>query len=387
MFVIIGIVVVIGAIVGGYLMEHGNIRVLIQPAELLIIGGAALGTVLIGNPLHTLKKIATGILGVFGGTKFTRQRYLDSLKMMYELLNKARKEGLVALESDIEEPDKSPVLSKYPSFIKDHHTRDFVCDTMRMAVSGGIEPFDMDLLLELDMEVQHHDANQPIAALSTMADALPGLGIVAAVLGVVITMGALGGPPEEIGHKVAAALVGTFLGILLCYGFMGPIAANLAKTAEDEHAYHYVLRVLMVAFFKGTPPIMAVEVARRAIPGHVRPSFQEVEKHAAEAVPRLLRLLSELSRNHVGSSSHHRNQEEKRSWWTPWRRMESRLCGLCHRDDGSVYRAVAVEQQQASARGCWGLFQRSHGYCQESRLQHGWGGRKLHPDKRQHAKA
>ena len=278
MFVIIGIVVVIGAIVGGYLMEHGNIRVLIQPAELIIIGGAALGTVLIGNPLHTLKKIAIGVLGVFSGSKFTRQRYLDSLKMMYELLNKARKEGLVALESDVEEPDKSPVLSKYPAFIKDHHTRDFVCDTMRMAVSGGIEPFDMDLLLELDMEVQHHDANQPIAALSTMADALPGLGIVAAVLGVVITMGALGGPPEEIGHKVAAALVGTFLGILLCYGFMGPIAANLAKTAEDEHAYHYVLRVLMVAFFKGTPPIMAVEVARRAIPGHVRPSFQEVEQ-------------------------------------------------------------------------------------------------------------
>jgi chemotaxis protein MotA len=198
--------------------------------------------------------------------------------MMYELLNKARKEGLVALESDIEAPDKSPVLSKYPAFIKDHHTRDFVCDTMRMAVSGGIEPFDMDQLLELDMDVQHHDATQPVTALTTMADALPGLGIVAAVLGVVITMGALGGPPEEIGHKVAAALVGTFLGILLCYGFMGPIATNLAKAAEDEHAYHYVLRVLMVAFLKGTPPIMAVEVARRAIPGHVRPSFQEVEQ-------------------------------------------------------------------------------------------------------------
>ena len=170
------------------------------------------------------------------------------------------------------------MLSKYPAFIKDHHTRDFVCDTMRMAVSGGIEPFDMDQLLELDMDVQHHDATQPVTALSTMADALPGLGIVAAVLGVVITMGALGGPPEEIGHKVAAALVGTFLGILLCYGFMGPIATNLAKAAEDEHAYHYVLRVLMVAFLKGTPPIMAVEVARRAIPGHVRPSFQEVEQ-------------------------------------------------------------------------------------------------------------
>jgi chemotaxis protein MotA len=278
MFVIIGILTVIGAIVGGYLMEHGNLRVLLQPAELLIIGGASIGTVLIANPLHILKKIATGLIGVFGGSKFSRQLYIDSLKMMYELLNKARKEGLVALESDIEEPDKSAVLSKYPTFIKDHHTRDFVCDTMRMAVSGGIEPFDMDQLLELDMEVHHHDATQPVAALSTMADALPGLGIVAAVLGVVITMGALGGPPEEIGHKVAAALVGTFLGILLCYGFMGPIATNLAKTAEDEHAYHYVLRVLMVSFLKGTPPIMAVEVARRAIPGHIRPSFQEVEQ-------------------------------------------------------------------------------------------------------------
>src|SRR4030095_4053477 len=193
MFVIIGILVVVGAIVGGYLMEHGNIRVLLQPAELIIIGGASIGTVLIANPLHILKKIAMGLVGVFKGSRFTQALYLDSLKMMYELLNKARKEGLVALESDVEEPDKSPLLSKYPSFIKEHHTRDFVCDTMRMAVSGGIEPFDMDQLLELDMDVQHHDAGQPVAALSTMADALPGLGIVAAVLGVVITMGARGG--------------------------------------------------------------------------------------------------------------------------------------------------------------------------------------------------
>src|SRR5690349_4681181 len=237
MFVIIGIVVVFGAIVGGYLMEHGNIRVLIQPAELVIIGGAAVGTVLIANPLHILKKIASGLIGVFGGSKFTKQLYLDSLKMLYELLNKARKEGLVGLESDVEEPDKSAIFSKYPNFLKEHHTRDFVCDTMRMAVSGGIEPFDMDQMLELDMEVSHHQASQPISALSTMADSLPGLGIVAAVLGVVITMGALGGPPEEIGHKVAAALVGTFLGILLCYGFIGPIAQNLAKAAEEEHAF------------------------------------------------------------------------------------------------------------------------------------------------------
>lgn len=278
MFVIIGIVVVFGAVLGGYLMEHGHIKVLLQPAELLIIGGAGLGTVLISNPMHILKKIAAGLGGVFGGAKFTTQRYLESLKMMYELLNKARKDGLVALESDVEEPAKSPILSKYPAFLKEHHVLNFVCDTLRMAVSGGVEPFDLDQMMELDMEVHHHEAAQPISALSTMADSLPGLGIVAAVLGVVITMGALGGPPEEIGHKVAAALVGTFLGILLCYGLVGPIAANLSKAADDERAYYHVLRVLMTTFMKGVPPIMAVEVARRAIPGHVRPTFQEVEK-------------------------------------------------------------------------------------------------------------
>jgi chemotaxis protein MotA len=278
MFAIIGIVVVFGAVAGGYLMEHGNIRVLLQPAELLIIGGAGIGTILVANPLHILKKIAGGLGVVFSGSQFTRQRYLDSLKMMYELLNRARKEGLVALEADVEDPVKSKIFAKYPAFLKDHHIRDFVCDTMRMAVSGGVEPFDLDQMMELDMDVHHHEASVPVAALSTMADSLPGLGIVAAVLGVVITMGALGGPPEEIGHKVAAALVGTFLGILLCYGLVGPFSANMAKAADDERHYYHVLRVLITAFMKGAPPIMAVEVARRAIPGHVRPSFKEVEK-------------------------------------------------------------------------------------------------------------
>jgi chemotaxis protein MotA len=249
MFAIIGIVVVFGSVVGGYLMEHGNLRVLVQPAELVVIGGAAIGTVLIANPLHILKQIGSGVVGVFGGSKFTKQRYLDSLKMMYELLNKARREGLMSLEADVEDPAKSPVLSKYPAF------------------------------LDLDMEVHHHGAGLPIASLSSMADSLPGLGIVAAVLGVVITMGSLGGPPEEIGHKVAAALVGTFLGILLCYGLVGPLAASMQKTSDDEGAYLHVLRVVMISFLKGTAPIMAVEFARRAIPGHVRPAFLEVEKH------------------------------------------------------------------------------------------------------------
>lgn len=276
MFAIVGIVIVFGCIVAGYLMEHGNLRVLMQPAELIIIGGAALGTVLISNPLHIIKKIVAGIGGVFGSSKFGKQTYIDSLKMMYDLLNKARKDGLMALESDVEEPEKSAIFSKNPAFLADHHVRDFVCDSLRMAVTG-VDAFDLDQMLDLDLEVEHEEAAQPTAALSTMADSLPGLGIVAAVLGVVITMGALGGPPEEIGHKVAAALVGTFLGVLLCYGLVGPLAANMAKGAEEEHAFLYVMRVLMVSFLKGTAPIMAVEVARRAIPGHVRPSFQELE--------------------------------------------------------------------------------------------------------------
>jgi chemotaxis protein MotA len=278
MFVIIGIVVVFGAVVAGYLMEHGNLKVLLQPAELIIIGGAAIGTVMIANPMHILKAIAGGIGGVFGGAKFSKDKYLETLKMMYDLFTRARKEGLMALEQDSDAPDKSPVFSKYPKFLKDHHALDFVCDTIRMAASGGVEPFDVDQMMELDMDVHHAGGLLPTAALSTMADSLPGLGIVAAVLGVVITMGALGGPPEEIGHKVAAALVGTFLGILLCYGLIGPIASSMTKAVDEEHAYYHVMRVVIVSFMKGSPPSIAVEYGRRAIPGHVRPSFQDTEK-------------------------------------------------------------------------------------------------------------
>jgi chemotaxis protein MotA len=276
MFAIIGIIVVFGCVIGGFLMEHGNLRVLLQPAELVTIGGAAVGTVLIANPLHILKKIAGGIGGVFAGSKYNHQAYLDSLKTLYDLLNKARKDGLMSLENDVEEPDKSPILSKAPAVLRSHHARDFICDSLRMAITG-VDPYELDQMLDLDLEVHHHQASIPTGALSAMADSLPGLGIVAAVLGIVITMGALGGPPEEIGKKVAAALVGTFLGILLCYGLVGPIAANMGKVAEEEHAYLYVLRVLMISFLKGTAPIMAVEVARRAVPGHVRPSFRELE--------------------------------------------------------------------------------------------------------------
>jgi chemotaxis protein MotA len=285
MFAIIGIVVVFGAVIGGFLMEKGHIQVLVQPAELLILGGAALGTLLIANPIHIIKGIVAGLLGALKGSPFGKSRYLNTLKMMYQFLNKVRKEGLLSVENDVEKPKESAIFKSYPEFLNDHHACEFVCDTLRMAITGGVEPFDMDQMMELDMEVHHHHATMPVSALTTVADALPGLGIVAAVLGVVITMGALGGPPEAIGEKVAAALVGTFLGILMCYGVVGPLSSSMAKSSEEHNAYLHVLRVLLLSFLKGSAPMIAVEMARRAIPAHVRPSFDEMEKSCKASGP------------------------------------------------------------------------------------------------------
>ena len=279
MFAIIGIVVVFGAVIGGFLMEKGHMAVLVQPAELLIIAGASTGTLLVANPIHILKGIGSGLVGVLKGSSFGKPRYLSALKMMYQFLNKVRKEGLLSVEMDVEKPKESSIFKNFPEFLADHHAKDFVCDTLRMAITGGVEPFDMDQMMELDMEVHHNASTQPVSALTTMADALPGLGIVAAVLGVVITMGSLGGPPEEIGEKVAAALVGTFLGILLCYGVAGPLSSNMAKSADEHNEYLHVLRVLLLSFLKGSAPMIAIEMERRAIPAHVRPSFDEMEKN------------------------------------------------------------------------------------------------------------
>jgi chemotaxis protein MotA len=278
MFLIIGMVIVIGGILGGYLMEHGNLTVLVQPAEVIIIGGAALGTLLIANPLSTVIGIFKGILGALKPSPYNEKFYLDTLKMMNDLFMHARKNGLVKLEADVEEPDKSAIFSKYPTFVKNHHAVHFVCDTLRMSISGGVGAFELDQMMEMDIEGHHHEALEPAHALNSVADALPGLGIVAAVLGIVITMGALGGPPEEIGHKVAAALVGTFLGILMCYGFLGPISSYLMKVQGAESEYYKVLRAALISFVKGAAPILAVEFGRRMIPSHIRPSFKEMEK-------------------------------------------------------------------------------------------------------------
>ena len=286
MYIIIGVVVVIASIIGGYLLEHGNLHVLFQPAELVIIGGAALGTVFIANPLHTIIAIFKNLIGALKGSPYNAAFYLEQLKMLNDVFVYARKHGMAKLESDLDEPEKSQVFSKYPKFLADHHALHFFCDTVRMAISGGVGHLELDQLMELDIEVHHHEGSEPVAALTSVADSLPGLGIVAAVLGVVITMGSIGGPPEEVGHKVAAALVGTFLGILLCYGFLGPMASNMSKINEAHGQYLNMLRMGVLAFIRGMPPSLAVEFARRSIPPHLRPSFKDTEatlKSAAKA--------------------------------------------------------------------------------------------------------
>jgi chemotaxis protein MotA len=274
---LLGLVIVLGAIAGGYLMEQGRIAVLLQPAELVIIFGSAIGTVVVANPVRILKKIAGGIAGVFAGTRFSRDYYLEALKMMYDLFSLSRKGGMAKLEEEVDHPEKGQIFSKYPKLTKSAGAMSFLCDTLRMAISGGIDATDIDQMMEVDLEVHQRESQEPIHALTSMADALPGLGIVAAVLGVILTMGALGGPKEAIGEKVAAALVGTFLGILLCYGVFSPIAAAMGKQAEAESAFYGVLRMGSLGFVKDLSPIMAVELARRSIPSQARPTFQEME--------------------------------------------------------------------------------------------------------------
>ena len=278
MFVIIGALIVVGSVLGGYLLSHGKLPILFQPFELLIILGAAVGTLLIGNPLAVVIGIIKGALGTLKGSPYHKAFYTEQLKMLNDVFTYARKNGLVKLEADVEEPEKSQLFSKYKSLMSNHHALHFICDTLRMSISGGVGHFEIDQMMELDMEVHHHEADEPVHALNSMSDALPGLGIVAAVLGIVITMGSLGGPPEEIGHHVAAALVGTFLGILMCYGFFGPLSANMGKINQAEKEYYNFLRVGLISFVKGLAPILATEFARRSIPAYFRPSFKEMEK-------------------------------------------------------------------------------------------------------------
>ncbi len=277
MLALIGIAVVFLAVFGGFLLERGNPYVLMQPAELLIVVGAAIGIVVVANPPAIMRKMARGAFAAFRPPVHTSHSFLRCLRMLYEVFAFVQRAGIVELENDVENPAKSRIFSHYPDFLKDQPTRDFVCDSLRMLVIGVTTAHELDQLMDLDIDVQRQGRHEPASALSTVADALPGLGIVAAVLGVVVTMEAIGGAPEAIGQKVAAALVGTFLGILLCYGVVGPVAARMETMSGTETQFLQVLRIAIVAFARGSSPILAVEYARRSIPVELRPSFFEME--------------------------------------------------------------------------------------------------------------
>jgi len=276
MFIFIGAIIVIGGVLTGYILEGGHILALNQPLEVVIIGGAAFGALLISTPLTVIKGIIGQIKGVLGGG-LKKNDYLELLVMMFEMFNIARKDGLIGLESHVEHPEESEILQKYPKFLKDHHAVAFFADTMRVIISGAVQPHDLDDLMDDDIEAIHEEEARPSDALSAIADALPGLGIVAAVLGVVITMAAIDGPPSEIGHKVGAALVGTFLGILGSYGFVGPLAASLKHRLNDSKQYLTCMKHALLSFHKGVAGVIAVEFARRSLYIEVRPGFTELE--------------------------------------------------------------------------------------------------------------
>lgn len=282
MFVIIGIVLVLVAVVVGYTMHGGNIGVLIQINEFVVLGGAAVGSFLAANEMNNFKASIKSAMALLKPDPYTKQAYLDVLKMMYQLFNVARKEGLLGLEKHIEVPEESEIVKKYPSFLSNHHASAFFCDTMKVILTGAVGPHDLSEMMELDLEIAHAEARVPAEAVQTVGDAMPAFGIVAAVLGVIITMGKIGGEAAEIGHSVAGALVGTFLGVLLSYGLFGPIARAMELRLKSEEQYMNCLRFALFSFARGESPITCVEFARRNIEPNVRPGFVEMEKVVKE---------------------------------------------------------------------------------------------------------
>ena len=279
MLILVGFAIVLLSVVGGFLGSHGKLAALWQPFEFVIIGGAALGAFLVGTPIKTVKETVAAIAGVFKGPRYKNSDYLNALSLLYELLNRARKEGFMALESHVENPAESSLFSAYPDIQKDHHLMDFITDCLRLMIGSNIEPHELEPLLELELEKHHHEALAPAHALTRVADSLPGFGIVAAVLGIVITMGSIGGDIAEVGAHVAGALVGTFLGILLAYGFVGPLASAIEARAEQDSRIYESVKTALIASLRGYPPKIALEFARKTVPTDMRPGFLEFEQH------------------------------------------------------------------------------------------------------------
>jgi chemotaxis protein MotA len=286
MFIIIGIAIVLGCVVGGFLMINGPLGVLLQPSEFLVIGGAALGAMIAANPLKLLMQITKTVPAALKGSPYHKASYIEVLRMQYDIFVNAKKGGMLSIEEDVNIPAASPLFTKYPTFISNHHAVDFFCDAMKMLVNGAAEPEELDLAMEAELETHHAESAMVPGLLTRVSDSLPGLGIVAAVLGIVVTMQHLDGPPEELGHHVGAALVGTFLGLLLSYGIVTPIAANIENIAHDEARYFACLKAGIVAFANGAAPATAVEFARKTIFSFDRPSSAEMEPLLREIKPR-----------------------------------------------------------------------------------------------------
>ncbi len=279
MIALVGFLIVTSAIIGGYILEHGNLSVLFQPAELLIIGGAALGALTVAAPKKLIMAIIAAVLRVFRYKPYTKKDYLDLLMMLNAIFYKIRQQGLVAIESDVDNPKESAIFKQYPGVLKKHDAVVFITDTLRTVMTTTIAPHELESMMDNELEARHEEGLLPSSTLSFIADSLPGLGIVAAVLGVVITMGKIDQPPDVIGHSVGAALVGTFLGILLSYGFVGPLARNISLIADEDSQYLNVIKISLLAFIgSGAAPKVAVEFGRRVIPDNAKPTFSEVEE-------------------------------------------------------------------------------------------------------------
>ncbi len=276
MFVLLGFLIVLGSILGGYAMVGGNFGMLLQPAELLIIFGAGFGAFVASNSAFTLKLAGKGMAHSFKNGP-SKGQYLEMLALLYGLFAKMQREGIISIEKDIEQPDSSPLFQRFPLMSKDKAACFFIGDTLRVYLTTG-NAGELDKLMGVDMNSMHEEEILPAHSIGHMAESMPGMGIVAAVLGVVITMGHINAPPEELGHHIGAALLGTFLGILLCYGFIGPIGAKLETLALERHLYFRAIREAVAAAVRGSSPIVALEYGRRAIPLAFRPTFLEMEQ-------------------------------------------------------------------------------------------------------------
>lgn len=279
MLFIIGALVVVGSVAGGYIMHGGILGVLWQPSELIIILGAALGAFLIANSMHTVKETAKRLPRAIFGQATSEKTYLDLLGLLFDLFNKARREGMMAIEADIEVPAESGIFTQYPALLKNDRIIEFLTDNLRIMTTSNLAPHEIEAMIDNEIETQMHELSESSHAVNRVADGLPGFGIVAAILGIVITMQKLGGPPDELGKSVAAALVGTFVGIFVAYGFVGPMANRLQEVADAEIKMFECIKAAIVATSNGLPPQLAVEFARKTLYSGDRPSFTELDEH------------------------------------------------------------------------------------------------------------